>query len=62
MKIRPLYDRIVVKRIETQEQMQARTHWGGLLSAKSQARDVEKAASDTQPRAWWQWRWWWPKW
>jgi NodT family efflux transporter outer membrane factor (OMF) lipoprotein len=47
---------------ETREQMQARTYWGGLLSQKAQAHDVDKAESDAQKRAWWQWRWWWPKW
>ncbi|HME73512.1 MAG TPA: efflux transporter outer membrane subunit [Myxococcota bacterium] len=47
---------------ETREQMQARTRWGGLLSQKAQAQDVDKAESDTQKHAWWQWRWWWPKW
>jgi NodT family efflux transporter outer membrane factor (OMF) lipoprotein len=47
---------------ETRAQMQDRTYWGGLLSQKAQAQDVDKAESDTAKRAWWQWRWWWPKW
>ena len=47
---------------ETRAQMQDRTYWGGLLSQKAQAQDVDKAESDTEKRAWWQWRWWWPKW
>ncbi|HBZ68884.1 MAG TPA: transporter [Deltaproteobacteria bacterium] len=47
---------------KTREEMEARTRWGGLLSSKAQAQDIEKAQSDTQKRAWWQWRWWWPKW
>jgi NodT family efflux transporter outer membrane factor (OMF) lipoprotein len=47
---------------ETRAQMEERTHWGGLLSPKTQAQDVDKAESDTQKRAWWQWRWWWPQW
>jgi NodT family efflux transporter outer membrane factor (OMF) lipoprotein len=47
---------------ETREQMQARTRYGGLLSPNGQAQDVDKAESDLEKRAWWQWRWWWPKW
>ncbi|HKE11794.1 MAG TPA: efflux transporter outer membrane subunit [Myxococcota bacterium] len=47
---------------ETRAQMQDRTYWGGLLSTKAQTQDVDKAESDTEKRAWWQWRWWWPKW
>jgi len=47
---------------ETREQMQARTRYGGLLSPNGQKQDVDKAESDLQKRAWWQWRWWWPKW
>jgi NodT family efflux transporter outer membrane factor (OMF) lipoprotein len=47
---------------ETRKEMENRTYYGGLLSPKSQSQDVEKAESDTAPRAWWQWRWWWPKW
>jgi NodT family efflux transporter outer membrane factor (OMF) lipoprotein len=47
---------------DTQEEMGARGYWGRALSTAQRTSDIDTAHTDTEPRHWWQWRWWWPKW
>jgi NodT family efflux transporter outer membrane factor (OMF) lipoprotein len=47
---------------DTQEEMRARGYWGPALSTAPRVRDIDAAQADAEPRHWWQWRWWWPKW